>query len=104
MRISDWRSDVCSSDLFAAYRTTLDDALRNGELQPAFDIFNVYIQRVGQRVAYARSLLKQPFDFNREETYRVDREDAAWAKDDKELDAIWHQYVKNDVQIGRAHV
>ncbi|PKM07228.1 MAG: tail-specific protease, partial [Gammaproteobacteria bacterium HGW-Gammaproteobacteria-4] len=87
------QSDI---DAFAAYRTTLDDAIRNGELQPAFDMFNVYIQRVGQRVAFARSLLTQEFDFTREETYRFDRKDAVWAKDDAELEAIWRQYVKND--------
>ena len=83
-------------DAFAAYRTTLDDAIRNGELQPAFDMFNVYILRVGQRVAFARGLLKQPFDFTGEESYRFDREDAMWASDDAELQAIWRQYVKND--------
>ena len=87
------QSDI---DAFAAYRTTLDDAIRNGELQPAFDMFNVYIQRVGQRVAFARSVLKQEFDFTREESYRFDREDAAWAKDDAELETIWRKYVKND--------
>src|SRR3546814_18842933 len=38
-------------DAFAAYRTPLDDAIRNGELQPAFDISNVYSseeRRVGK--------------------------------------------------------
>src|SRR5262245_40055147 len=30
-------------DKFMGYRTSFDDALRNRRLQPAFDIFNVYL-------------------------------------------------------------
>jgi carboxyl-terminal processing protease len=84
-------------DGFASYRDQLDDAIRDGKLQPAFDIFNVYLQRVSERTAFARRLLKQDFDFSTKETYRYDREDASWAKDSAELDAEWRKYVKNDV-------
>src|SRR5688572_22643491 len=34
---------------FAPYKTALDDAIRSGELAPAYDIFAVYRQRVGER-------------------------------------------------------
>lgn len=84
-------------DSFATYRDKLDDAIRDGKLQPAFDIFNVYVQRVAGRTAFARDLLKQDFDFSGKEVWHYDREDAAWAKDSAELDAVWRKYVKNDV-------
>lgn len=83
-------------DRFAAYKRQLDDAIRRQELAPAFDIFNTYIQRVNERVAFARARLKQPFDFSGDEIWHYDRKDAAWAKDEAELDRLWGKYVKND--------
>ncbi|MFN3842765.1 MAG: carboxy terminal-processing peptidase [Rehaibacterium terrae] len=82
---------------FDVWRTRLDDAIRAGNLQPAFDIFNVYVQRVGERVAHARALVGKDFDFGKDETWRLDRKDQPWAADRAELDELWRQYVKNDV-------
>jgi carboxyl-terminal processing protease len=82
---------------FAPYRTGLDDAIKSEHLQPAFDIFNVYLQRIGERVAFARALLKQDFDFNGKDGYTWDRKNAVWAADSKALDQLWRAYVKNDV-------
>ena len=84
-------------DRFAPYKTTLDDAIKSEQLQPAYDIFAVYLQRVGERVAYAQSLLKQDFDFSTKETWAYDRKEAPWAKDKAELDDLWRKSVKNDV-------
>jgi carboxyl-terminal processing protease len=81
---------------FARFQTTLDDAIKNQQLMPAYEIFATYVQRVEQRVAFARRYLQQPFDFSAKETFAFDREDAAWAKDAAELDALWRKYVKND--------
>ncbi len=81
---------------FDAWRTRLDDAIRTGNLQPVFDIFNLYVQRVGERVAHARALVGKDFDFSRDETWRYDRKDQPWAADRAELDELWRQYVKND--------
>ena len=64
---------------FGPYKTEMDDAIRSGELAPAYDIFGVYKQRVGERVAYARSLLKQEFDFTGDQRWEYDREKAPWA-------------------------
>jgi carboxyl-terminal processing protease len=81
---------------FAPYKTKMDDAIRSGDLAPAYEIFTVYKQRVGQRVAYARALLKQDFDFTGDERWEYDREDAPWAADGKVLDTIWKKSVMND--------
>ncbi len=84
-------------DRFAPYRTRLDDAIKGEQLQPAYDIFSVYLKRIGERVAYARSLLKQDFDFSKHDVYAWDRKDASWATDSAALDALWRASVKNDV-------
>lgn len=82
---------------FAPYRTGLDDAIKSEHLQPAFDMFNVYLQRIGERVAFARALLKQDFDFSGKDGWAWERKDAPWAADSKALDSLWREYVKNDV-------
>ena len=81
---------------FGPYKAKMDDAIRSGDLAPAYEIFTVYKQRVGQRVAYARALLKQDFDFTGSQRWDYDREDAPWPADGKELDAIWKKSVMND--------
>ncbi len=84
-------------DRFAPYKTTLDDAIKSEQLQPAYDIFKVYLQRVGERLAYAQSQLKQDFDFTAKESWAYDRKHSPWAKDKAELDDLWRKSVKNDV-------
>src|SRR5690554_6439304 len=49
---------------FEAYKPQMGENVRSGKLEPAYAIFAVYKQRVAERVAYARDLLKQDiFDF-----------------------------------------
>jgi carboxyl-terminal processing protease len=83
-------------DRFNGGARRLDDNLRRGELDAAFDIFRVYRMRVDERVAYALQILDREFDFTASESYEFDRSKSAWAKDDVELNEIWRQRVKND--------
>ncbi|MEO6264658.1 MAG: carboxy terminal-processing peptidase [Luteimonas sp.] len=82
---------------FGPYRTALDDAIKGGGMEPAYAMFTLYKQRVDERSAYARVLLKQDiFDFGGNQRWYYDREDAPWAADSAALDAIWKQSVRND--------
>ena len=83
-------------EVFERYRSGLDDALRHSDLLPAYEIFNIYVDRVRQRVNYSRLRVKQPFDFTKDEYYPYDREDANWAQNREELDELWRLRVKND--------
>ncbi len=87
------QSDV---DSFAQYKDQMDDVIRSGKMQPAFDIYNLYQQRVEQRIDYAIKLLDKEPDFTVKESFVYDREKAPWPKDSKELDDLWRQRVKND--------
>ena len=87
------QSDI---DSFAPYRDTLDDAIRNGNLHPAFAIYNVYQQRVQQRIQYALGLLAKEPDFKVKESYVFDRAKAPWAASVTQLDDLWRERVKND--------
>jgi carboxyl-terminal processing protease len=86
-------SDVKS---FERFRDGLDDALRHSDLSPAYEMFNVYADRVRHRVGFAKELLNHPFDFSIEESYVYDRTEDDWAADQAELDEIWRKRVKND--------
>ncbi len=83
-------------EVFERYRNSLDDALRHSDLLPAYEVFNVYLDRVRQRVGYARARVQQPFDFTIDENYQYDREGEAWARETAELDELWRLRVKND--------
>ena len=92
------RSYFVASDIaeFEKYRHRLDDALRDVQLNAAFEIFKRLRLRLEERVAFARSQLDQGFDFSLEEKFVPDRSEAPWAKDKTELDEIWRKRVKND--------
>ncbi len=87
------KSDI---DEFEQYRYTLDDALRNGDLRAAYSIFNRFIQRFEERMAYVKSCLKTPFDFEKKDYYQLDRKNAPWVKTSAELDSIWKKRLKNE--------
>ncbi|RPH97295.1 MAG: tail-specific protease [Lysobacterales bacterium] len=83
-------------EMFERYRHGMDDALRHSDLLSAYEIFNVYVERVQQRVDYARKRVKEPFDFTVDEYYQFDREGEPWAADTAGLDELWRLRVKND--------
>ncbi len=82
---------------FDRYQLTLDDALKSGDMSPAFTIFQRYNQRRIERAEYALARLPQGFDFTVDEVLELDRSESAWASDRAALDNIWRKRVKNDV-------
>ncbi|HUF72533.1 MAG TPA: carboxy terminal-processing peptidase [Gammaproteobacteria bacterium] len=88
-------SDVAE---FGNYRYVLDESAREGDLAPAFNIFNRFRMRVTQRVTYALSLLESETapDFTVDENYRWDRTELGWPTTEDEMREIWRLRVKND--------
>jgi len=79
------------------YRYKLDDALVRGDLEPAFDIFNLYQQRLTERLEFLIGELNKGLDsvdFDTNEEIEIDRENAPWPADEAELDALWRQRLK----------
>ncbi len=81
---------------FDGLRNKLDDAINNQDLTLPFAVYNLYQQRFNERMAYSRELLKGKFDFTSDETFQLDREKAAWPKNDAEANDLWRKRVKND--------
>ncbi len=88
-----YASDIANFD---KYRTQLDDDIKDGNLMPAFYIFNVFRKRVNQRIDYAEQLLNKKFNFNLNDSMLVNRDKAHWPKDTTEMNEIWYKKVKND--------
>jgi len=87
------------SDLkeFDKYLATLPDRTRTGDVQPGFDIFVRYQQRIEQAVAIAKDCLKQPMSFDGNETILIDRSKAPWPANEAERAKLWHERVKYDL-------
>jgi carboxyl-terminal processing protease len=96
------RSYFTASDLaeFEKWRNQFDNFLKNGNLEPGFAIYKIHLERLQSRLQYALSLLEkgvESFDFAVDEELLVDRKNAAWSKDEKELDDLWRKRVKDEV-------
>ena len=86
------------SDLeaFAEARRKLGEETEQGHLRLPFDIFAAYAKRASERLAYARSLLQEDFDFTRDERFPTDRDRMPFARTEDEVRDIWRKRVKND--------
>lgn len=83
-------------DKFMADRTNIDDAIAAEDLKIPFSIFNVYSQRIVERLTHARDLLKQNFDFTAQENYTLPDDNGTWARSEAEINDLWRKRVKSD--------
>ncbi|MFA7287600.1 MAG: carboxy terminal-processing peptidase [Melioribacteraceae bacterium] len=88
-----YKSDI---DGFQKYKLMIDDYLKMGNLNPAYEIFNVYKKRLGERVRYVKDLLKTEFDFTKDESFTLDREKASWIENEKQMNEEWRLRIKNE--------
>lgn len=85
---------------FEAYRYRLDSALKTGQLDPAFRIYNRLQQRLFERLHFAEKILDagvDSLDFKKDETILVDRESLDWPKNNDEMDEVWRKRIKNSI-------
>lgn len=85
---------------FERYRSQLDDALQRSNLQPAFEIFNRYQQRISERLEYSLGLIAKgvkSFDFNVDESLERDAKKSDWAKSHGELDDLSRRRLKDTI-------
>src|ERR1022692_1469189 len=92
------RSYFYASDIaeFERYRYELDDAIKAGDVEPAFVIFRRFQQRSRERMNYAIELLAKKPDFDIDESFNFDREKEPWPANTAEMNELWRKRVKND--------
>jgi carboxyl-terminal processing protease len=83
---------------YAKYRTDIDDGVRKGNIQAAFEIFAVYEQRLRDRVELAKKLaVPESFTFDSDRTVEISRKDSEWAKAGEEHDQLWRNLIEGDL-------
>ena len=89
---------------FEDYRYQLDDALNQGDVEPAFAIYNRYRRRALERIEYEAKLIGHgvdQFDFTLDEAIDVDRSEAPWPESREALEDLWRLYLKSSVLSGK---
>ena len=87
------KSDI---DLFEKYRNKLDDDIKSGDISPFYEIFNVFLSRMVERVNYINTLLDTEFDYTKDEKFLVNRDKAVWQKNEEGMNDLWRKRIKND--------
>jgi carboxyl-terminal processing protease len=88
-----YESDISS---FEKLRYSLDDYLLDGDVEPFFEIFNVYEKRMLERMEYVDSIISRGFTFTINDSVEINRENANWADNVEEMDNLWEKRIKND--------
>ena len=119
-------SDKLSGDVFDAYlnyldsqrvyltgkdiltldkvRNRLGSALKTGQLQPGFDIYNLVQQRIIERLQFALETLDtgiENLNFSSDESILLDRSETEWEPNKQALDELWVKRIKNAVLAQR---
>ncbi|MBD5770170.1 carboxy terminal-processing peptidase [Marinomonas colpomeniae] len=85
-------------ETLSRYKNSFDDALRNGDTQVAYIIYNLYLKRLETRLLDLQKNIPEMvkgFDYTIDETLNADSEALQWAKTNAQLDDYWRKRIKN---------
>lgn len=85
------QSDI---DKFNKYRTELDDLIKAGNLDFATTVFDVYLQRLTERMETAHKLIDAQHDFSVKEFIEIDAKELPWSKTAEEVNERWRKRIK----------
>ncbi|MGO3344977.1 MAG: carboxy terminal-processing peptidase [Marinomonas sp.] len=89
------QSDI---DALAKYKDSFDNALRNGDTQVAYTIYNVFGKRIEDRLNKVEKEIPEmvkSFDYTKQESLNNDPDKLIWATSETELNNYWHKRLKN---------
>jgi len=91
-------------DRLSAHAKTIDDELQNADVSFGFEVYNLYVARLNERVGFATNLLtKGGWDFSVAETYRTRRKDAPWPETTADAEEYWRKRIKNEVLVAKVN-
>jgi carboxyl-terminal processing protease len=76
---------------------TLDEDIKDGKVDCAQYAFDLYKQRVKERVNKVHELLKKEYSFKSNRTVELDRRKEIWPKTEEEADALWRDRIESDL-------
>lgn len=86
------KSDI---EYFEKYKTELDDDLKRGNVDVAFQMFRMFRERANARLNHVFTLINDGFDYTREESLATDDEDLPWAETNNEVQERWRKIIKS---------
>lgn len=92
------QSDI---DEFQQARTTLDDSVKQGNIDWAYATFRRYLDRLDQRIVVAEQLVDAVHDFTLNESMVYDAKELKWAQDESEINERWRKRIKYDLLLFR---
>ena len=85
-------------DKLAAREKTIDDEIHAGDVSFGYDVYNLFVMRLRERMLFATNLLaKGEWDFSTNEMYRIRRKDVAWPTTIEEANEHWRKRIKNEM-------
>jgi carboxyl-terminal processing protease len=94
MKVYFLQSDV---DGFEQQRLLLDDQIRKGDIQFAYDVFQTFLKRIDERVAWAEEFVETEHDYTVDEEILRDPDSAQYAANDGEARERWRKRIKFDL-------
>ena len=79
---------------FSKYKYQIDNQLLRDDLSFYNLVYNRFLSEMKKAKSYYGSLLKQPFDFSKDETIDIDYEKVPFAKNDSQLMDYWRKQLK----------
>ncbi|MBM6549710.1 carboxy terminal-processing peptidase [Marinomonas ostreistagni] len=94
------RSFFLKADIEALkrYQNDFDDALRDGDTQVAYDIYNLYRERAEARIEKVLARVPEMvkgFDYTVDESLNIDPDALEWSSTEAQLDEYWRKRIKN---------
>lgn len=78
------------------YEKELDNQLLAGDVEFAFEVYELLINRIKEYRKFANSEIDKGFDFTKDEEFVFNREDAEWPKKSEQKE-LWRKKIKNDL-------
>ena len=85
---------------FEPLRYNLDNALVQGDVTPAFKIYNIYQSRLAQRLVFLVNRIEgglKNLNLDQDEFFETERKNAPWPSSKAELEDLWLKALKNEV-------
>lgn len=84
------------------YETTLDDHVLMRNISPAIEIYDIYKERVKERVNFLKKALdSNKFTFDSKRTIEIKRDKAPWPKDKAAQDKLWLEIIEDNLLAER---
>ncbi len=96
MKMYFMQSDV---DEFSMVADEIDENLRDGRFTIAFQVFERFMERVGQRVNLANEILESDLDFTLDEDLVTDRDEITFATSIDEMRSRWRKRIKYNILL-----